>query len=388
MHYRGARIHAVVPGPEDRSPRESGAGRRKILFASVHPPGRAPAQRFRFEQYVDFLRDNGFDTTFSPVMRPDEYEILYSRGRAARKGVIAARGLLRRFADLARTRRFDIVFVQREAIQLGTAFFERAMARLGAKLVFDFDDAIWLRNVSEANESLAWLKRPEKTDRIIASAALVLAGNDYLAEHARRINPAVEVVPTTVDTDSFQPRAVDRTRHAICIGWTGSLTTIPHFELAIPALRRVRDRYGERVYFKVIGDPDYRCEALDIAGVRWDPTTEVEDLSELDIGIMPLPNDEWSKGKCGLKGLSYMALEIPTVTSPVGVSTTIIEDGANGFLASSEDEWVDRLSQLVESAELRASLGKAARETVVRGYSVDSQRGRYLEYLSALVPAA
>jgi glycosyltransferase involved in cell wall biosynthesis len=371
MHYRGARV-----------------GRRKILFASVHPPGRTPSQRFRFEQYVDFLRDNGFDTTFAPVVHPDEYEILYGRGRAARKAAIASRGLLTRFADLARTPRFDIVFVQREAIQLGTAFFERAMAKLGAKLVFDFDDAIWLPNVSEANQALAWLKRPEKTDKIIASAALVLAGNDYLADHARRINPAVEVVPTTVDTDSFRPRPVDRTRESICIGWTGSLTTIPHFELAIPVLRRVRERYGERVYFKVIGDPGYGFEELGIRGVRWDPVTEVEDLSELDIGIMPLPDDEWSKGKCGLKGLSYMALEIPTVTSPVGVSTAIIEDGANGFLASSEDEWVDRLSRLVESAELRAALGKAARETVVRRYSVESQKGRYLEYLNALAPPA
>jgi glycosyltransferase involved in cell wall biosynthesis len=359
--------------------------RRKILFASVHPPGRAPAQRFRFEQYVHYLRENGFETTFSPVVRPDEYEILYGRGRAPRKAAITARGLFTRIADLARTPRHDIVFVQREAIQLGTAFFERAMARLGAKLVFDFDDAIWLPNVSEVNERFAWLKRPGKTDKIIAAADLVLAGNEFLAAHARPLNRSVEVVPTTVDTNLFQPRAAPSRGDAVCIGWTGSMTTIPHFELAIPVLRRIKEMYGDRVYFKVIGDPEYRCEPLGIEGVRWDPASEVEDLAELDIGIMPVPDDEWSKGKCGLKSLTYMALGMPTVTSPVGVSNEIVDDGVNGFLASAEDEWVECLSRLVESAELRAGLGAAARETVVSRYSVESQKDRYLEYLSALV---
>ena len=381
-----ASVHAVVPDQEDRSPRGRGGGRRRILFASVHPPGRAPSQRFRFEQYVDHLRDHGFDVTFAPVLRLAEYDVVYARGRAGRKSLIAARGLLTRFADLLRTPRYDIVFVQREAIQLGTAFFERAMARLGAKLVFDFDDAIWLPNVSEANQGLAWLKRPEKTDRIIASAALVLAGNDYLAGHARQLNDVVEVVPTTVDTDLFRPRPrpAEASGAPLCIGWTGSMTTIPHFELAIPVLRELRDRFGERVRFKVIGDPGYRCEELGIQGERWNPATEVEDLAEIDIGIMPMPDDEWSKGKCGLKGLSYMALEIPTVMSPVGVATTIVDDGVNGFLAASRDEWVDKLGRLVESPELRAALGAAGRLTVVRAYSVASQRDRYVELLSAL----
>jgi glycosyltransferase involved in cell wall biosynthesis len=359
--------------------------RHRILFASVHPPGRAPAQRFRFEQYVDYLADNGFETTFSPVVRPEEYEILYSPGRTLRKAALTARGLLTRVADLARTRRYDIVFVQREAVQLGTAFFERATAGLGAKLVFDFDDAIWLPNVSEVNERFKWLKRPGKTDKIIGAADLVFAGNEYLAAHARPLNPSVQVVPTTVDTELFQPRKPGAERDAVCIGWTGSKTTIPHFELAIPILRRVKEKYGDRVYFKVIGDPAYRSEQLGIEGVRWEPATEVEDLAELDIGVMPMPDDEWSKGKCGLKSLTYMALAMPTVTSPVGVSTEIIDDGVNGFLASSEDEWVERLSQLVDSAELRARLGQAARETVVSRYSVESQKDRYLEYLGALV---
>jgi glycosyltransferase involved in cell wall biosynthesis len=359
--------------------------RGKILIASVHPSGRTPNQRFRIEQYLDFLRDNGFEITFSPVLHADEYDLIYSPGRTARKAAIVGRGLLRRFADLARSGRYDVVFVPREAVQLGTALFERLVARRGPKLVFDFDDAIWLPNASEANRGFAWLKRAEKTQEIIAASALVLAGNEFLADYARQFNPAVEVVPTTIDTDQYQPRPAGPERDAICIGWSGSLTTIVHFDLAVPVLRRLKERYGERVYFKLIGYSGYRVDDLDLLGVRWDPASEVDDLSEFDIGIMPLPDDEWSKGKCGLKGLQYMALGIPSAMSPVGVNTTIIDDGVNGFLPASEDEWVARLSELIESADLRARLGAAGRATVVRDYSVDSQRGRYLELLGALV---
>jgi glycosyltransferase involved in cell wall biosynthesis len=361
----------------------SDAGRR-ILVAAVHPTGRAPSQRFRIEQYVDHLAQNGFDTDFAPLLRESDYATVYGSGGAARKAAIALRGVVRRAADLARLRRYDIVFVQREAIQLGTAAFERIAARSGAKLVFDFDDAIWLPNVSDANQRLAWLKRPQKTETIAAAADLVLAGNRYLADYACRFNDAVEIVPTTIDTDDYAP-APRAPGEQVCIGWTGSLTTIQHFELVVPVLRRLRERFGERVRFKVIGDPGYRVEELGIQGQAWSAATEVADLSDIDIGIMPLPDDEWAKGKCGLKGLQYMALEIATVMSPVGVNEEIIDHGRNGFLAASEDDWFERLSELIESQELRKQLGAAARVTVVDRYSVDSQKDRYLELFSELL---
>ena len=186
----------------------------KILFASVHPPGRVPSQRFRFEQYVDFLAEHGFSTTFSSVLRPDEYELVYGSGRQGRKALIAARGLLRRLADVARASRYDIVFVQREAVQFGTALFEDAFRRAGARLVFDFDDAIWLPNASEANRRLAWLKRPGKTSKIISLSDLVLAGNEYLRKYACRFNERVELIPTTIDTELYAPRVEAGRRRA------------------------------------------------------------------------------------------------------------------------------------------------------------------------------
>jgi glycosyltransferase involved in cell wall biosynthesis len=356
----------------------------RILFAAVHPPGRVPSQRFRFEQYVDFLAEHNLQTTFAPILTPDDYAIVYGERGYASKGFIAVRGLGRRWRQLRRIGDYDIVFVQREALQLGTGWFERAVSRSRARLVFDFDDAIWLQNASAANRSLAWLKNPAKTAELISMADLVLAGNAYLADYARGFNRAVEVVPTTIDTDSYVRGSQARSGGTVCIGWSGSMTTMEHFKLMIPVLRRLRGRYGDAVCFKLIGDGRYRHEELGIQGQDWSAASEVSDLSEFDIGVMPLPDDEWSRGKCGLKGLQYMALEIPTIMSPVGVNTEIIDDGRNGLLAAGEDEWVSKLTDLVESAELRRDLGREARRTVEERYSVRSQRDRYLSLLKGL----
>jgi glycosyltransferase involved in cell wall biosynthesis len=359
--------------------------RGRILFAAVHPPGRVPSQRFRFEQYVDFLAENGFTTTFAPLIHPDEYGVMYGRNGLVRKAWIGLRGVGQRARDLLRLRDFDIVVVQREAIQLGTALFERAAARARPRLVFDFDDAIWLPNASSANSRLAWLKNAGKTSRIIEVADLVFAGNDFLADYARRFNSAVQVVPTTIDTEQYVPAPGPEPEGAVTIGWSGSLTTMEHFKPFVPVLKQVKDRLGERVRFELIGDPAYREPELGIVGRAWAAATEVEDLRRFDIGVMPLPDDEWSRGKCGLKGLQYMALAIPTVMSPVGVNSAIIEDGRNGLLAASHEEWIDSLSRLVESAELRRRLGDAGRETVVGSFSVESQKQRYLDHLAQLV---
>jgi glycosyltransferase involved in cell wall biosynthesis len=358
---------------------------RRILFVSAHPRGFAPSQRFRFEQYVGFLAEQGFETTFSSVVRPQEYPLLYAPANTRRKALIFARGLAQRVAQSLRGADADVAIVQREAIQLGTTVFESALARSQAKVVFDFDDAIWLPDASPANRRMSWLKRPGKVPRLVGLADQVWAGNAYLADYARAFNNAVELVPTTVDTERHRPQARSGAGGPVCLGWTGSPSTLKHFELAVPILLRLRERFGDRIAFKVIGDGAYRNERLGVSGTPWREETEIKDLSSIDIGLMPLPDDEWAKGKCGLKALQFMAMELPVVTSPVGVNTEIIDDGRNGYLARADDEWFERLSALIESAQLRAQLGNAARETVLQRYSVESQRGRYLGLLEGLV---
>ena len=353
---------------------------KRILFVAMHRPERSPSQRFRFEQYLDYLRQNGFDSDYSYLIDAADDKVLYSPGNYLGKLGIFLKSSAKRLGNVLSLGKYDIVFIQREAFMLGTTLFEKLFARSSAKVVFDFDDSIW-RNQGEAvgaNSNLLFLKNPDKTKDIIAASDLIFAGNEYLADYARRFNKNVVIVPTTIDTTEYQRVPVPPHPGRVCVGWSGSFTTIEHFETALPALRQLKAKYGERVYFKVIGDGSYRNEELGIVGLPWRKDTEIADLSEIEIGLMPLPDTEWAKGKCGLKGLQYMALEITTLMSPVGVNSTIIQDGVNGYLADQPEEWVAKISALIDNEALRLEMGRAGRQTVVDHYSVLSERDHYL----------
>ncbi len=356
----------------------------KILFLSLHRPNRSPSQRFRFEQYLEFLNENGFQYDFSFLLNETDDATFYKKGHFFKKVIIVFKSSIKRIKELNKAKEYDIIFIQRECFMLGSSFFEKRFSKSGAKLVFDFDDSIWLQNVSDANKTFVWLKNAEKTSKIISYAHLIFAGNQYLKEYALRFNKNVEIIPTTIDTQEYKKVIVPKS-NKIIIGWSGSITTIQHFEYSISVLKKLKQKYGNEIEIKVIGDENYVNKELDIKGFAWNKQTELIELSSFDIGIMPLPDDEWAKGKCGLKGLQYMALEIPTIMSPVGVNTEIIQDGINGFLAKDENEWESKLSLLIESKELREKIGRAGRKTVEEKYSVESQKNNYLNLFNTLI---
>ncbi len=357
----------------------------KILFVAAHRPDRSPAQRFRFEQYLPFLKEQGFDYDFSFLISEQDDKIFYQPGNFATKSYIFLKSYFKRFNDVLRANQYDIIFIQREAFMTGFTFFEKLFKHSRAKLVFDFDDAIWHFDVSEGNKKWGWLKNPGKTAKIISLVDLVFAGNKYLSDYALHHNDHVVIVPTTIDTNEYVKQKPASDDSVICLGWSGSHTTIRHFEFAESFLKPVKEKFGDKIRIKVIGDKTYQNETLGIRGIDWNKKDELKELNEIDIGMMPVPDDEWSKGKCGLKGLQYMALEIPTIMSPVGVNTEIINHGVNGFLASGGDEWFEIISRLIADKDLREKMGKEARKTVVEKYSLQSQKYRYLEYFSKLI---
>ena len=176
------------------------------------------------------------------------------------------------------------------------------------------------------------------------------------------------LIPTTIDTDLYRPeRRRPRDDGTVTIGWTGSHSTARHLERLRPALTELAARQPFRLI--VIGANTPPIPGAVVEARRWSAETEVDDLSDVDIGIMPLPDDAWSRGKCGLKALQYMGLGIPAVVSPVGVNTEIVVDGVNGLIAGTDDEWIDRLVTLMNDAALRKKLGSAARESVEQRYS-------------------
>ena len=235
----------------------------KILFIASHRPNRSPSQRYRFEQYFSFLEHNGFSCELSYIITEKDDRYFYSGGHFLRKVWILFKSLFWRFKDRTRYKNYDIVFVQREAIMLGLTLFERGIRKRGAKYIFDFDDSIWVMDTSEGNKKYEWLKDPEKTARNIRHANLVLAGNNYLADYAKHYNDNVKVIPTTIDTQIHKPMNLPKEK--ITIGWSGSLTTIKHFEYAIDFLKVIKKKYPQ-VEICVISDDVYTNDELEVKG--------------------------------------------------------------------------------------------------------------------------
>jgi glycosyltransferase involved in cell wall biosynthesis len=243
---------------------------------------------------------------------------------------------------------------------------ERVLAAGGPPLLFDFDDAIWLRHTSGANALFDRLKFPGKTATLCRLADRVVVGSDYLAGWARQHSARVDVVPTSIDTAAYEVR--DRPAgERVVVGWTGSATSMTHLEAAAPLLRRLAA--ARPVELRVLSTRTPVLPDVPVVFRHWTPANEVEEIRAFDIGIKPMPDDEWARGKCPMKELQYLALRIPAVCSAVGGSREAVRHGDNGFLVSSEDEWMEALLRLVDDPGLRARLGEAGRRTVLERYA-------------------
>jgi len=339
-----------------------------------------PGQRFRIEQWVRELEPQGHRFDYAVFESPELKRVMYAKGAYGRK-ILALLSCIGRQIRFVKTLRpsHDAVFLFRQLLPIGPPFLERALARRGIPFVYDFDDSIFLPDVSDANKHVAWLKWPQKTAEICRLSAHVTVGNPYLAAWAHRHTPRVSVVPTTIDTKQYRPKESMRIAGRPVIGWSGSLTTAKHLKTLAGPLQALAKTMDFRL--QVVGAPDTTIEGVDVTARPWSAKTETDDIKTFDVGIMPLPDDDWSKGKCGLKALQYMALGVPTIASPVGVNGDIIQDGHNGFLASTPEEWVDKLTRLIRDESLRARFAKEGRRTVEARYSAEVQAPRLVEIL-------
>jgi glycosyltransferase involved in cell wall biosynthesis len=289
------------------------------------------------------------------------------------------RDTLRRRRALSDARRYDGVVIYREAASLGPAIYERLLARASVPFLFDFDDALWIPRVGSVNGVFSSLRFVGKTATICHLSSAVVVGNEYLASYASRYSSSVFVAPTSIELSRYPVQPELPADAPFTVVWSGSLFTLAHLELARAPLEALGRR--RRVILRVIGNqPQTRPFAgIETVFTPWCESGEAETLGAAHVGIMPLPDDPFARGKCGLKGLQYMAVGLPVVLSPVGVNVDIIQDGQNGFLASSEDEWVAALERLAGSPDLRRKLGSAGRRTVEDKYSAESSSARFAE---------
>lgn len=360
---------------------------RALKLLALSPvPAEGAGCRFRVMQYVPALEQAGFSVTVAPFFDAAFFDLVYKPGRYVEKFGAFVRQSVERLKLLMTRNRYDAFFVYREAYPFGPALFEALLSDTpGRPIIYDFDDAIFLNNSSEANQFASALKYPQKVAAIIKQSALVLAGNEYLANYARAYNANVTVLPTCVDTNVFVPRATPRAPGApLVVGWIGTPTTATYLKALGPSISRLAARHPFEMRVSGSGAP-LEFDGVKTTNEKWSLAGEVELFSTCDIGVYPLRDDEWEKGKCGFKAIQFMACGVPVVAAAVGVNTEIIQDGVNGFLASNEREWDDKLGRLLGDADLRCRLGAAGRKTIEARYSLAVNAPRLVSMLRDVV---
>lgn len=350
--------------------------KKSIIFVVPYPHGEAPSQRFRFEQYIPLLEQNGYQIHFAPFLDKKTWSKLYKEGSFFKKITGIIRSFVRRLITILTIYKYDFVFIHREASHIGPPIFEFIIAKIfRKKYIYDFDDAIWLANYSESNAKVHRLKAYWKVKYCIKWAGQITVGNTYLSDYAKKINDNVTIIPTTIDTLHYHNINTDYDQQ-IVIGWTGTHSTMRFLDFLVPIIKKLEVRYDFE--FRVISnkEPDYDLRSLNF--MQWKRETEISDLNQISIGVMPLEHDIWSEGKCGFKCLQYMSLGIPAVVSPVGVNNVIVNHNVNGLLVESEQQWEDALEKLIQDKSERVRIGAAGKDTVTREYSVLAYSQEYL----------
>ena len=343
--------------------------RTRILAIATNPETGA-STRFRVLQWVLALEAAGFTLTLDAFFSAGDAAALYRRGGLLSKVGSAAAGTVRRGMTLLRApHRADVLFIHREAFPLGRRLFWSALKRFHGPIIYDYDDAMFLPQRA-GRGFLARLEDLETPKAVMAMSTLVLAGNEFLATYARSYARRVVVLPTCIDTQRFVPRTRQKDPRApLILGWIGSHTTAKYLH----SLRRVLEAVARTVPFRlyVVGSPEPpTVHGVDVDVARWSLGREVEDFQRCDIGLYPLWDDPWAQGKCAFKAIQFMACGVPVVAAAVGANQHIIQDDANGYLASSEDEWVEKLTRLLVDPTLRDRFAQAGRQTIEARYSL------------------
>ena len=339
----------------------------KIGALVLYPLNIAPGQRFRIEQWEPDLQAQGITVEMLPFADEELMQVLHQPGKQVVKAIALARALLRRVQLFAKVQRYDAIYLFRAASIVGPAWLELALSLLHRPIIFDFDDAIFHLHTTEANRKFGWLKFPGKTATICRLSSHVVVGNAWLADYARQFNAQVTIIPSTVEIERFQPTARYEHKDRVVVGWTGSSTSQTYLEAFVPMLRELIDRYP--VELRIHSDRPPDLPGVPYVWRKWTAKTEAEEIGQFDIGLMPMPEVEWAKGKCAMKALLYMALGVPAVCSAIGANCEVIQHDENGLLARTDDEWLTQTGRLVQDAGLRQRLGMAGRRTVEARYS-------------------
>jgi glycosyltransferase involved in cell wall biosynthesis len=356
--------------------------KKKILVICPHPVGYAPGQRLKYEQYFDSFKQAGYEVTVSPFMSESFQKIVYQKGKYLQKAFWTIAGYATRVRDLFRIKRYDIVYVFLWVAPFAPPVFEKLARRLARKLVYDIDDLVFLNPPSSSNPFVHYLRSPLNHISLMKSADHVITCTPYLDQFVRKYNKNTTDISSTINTDLYRPKTDYSVKDKFVIGWSGSHSTSKYLHLLDDVFINLAKEYKFKLV--VMGDPRFSLPGVDVEAIPWNEAYETEVISKFDIGVYPLPNEEWVLGKSGLKALQYMALGIPTIATSIGTIHRIIENGQNGFLVNSMEEWKAKIETLLNNEGLRKEIGGKAAATVEESYSIRANKQTYLNILDQL----
>jgi glycosyltransferase involved in cell wall biosynthesis len=338
----------------------------RVLFLTQSSE-ECPASRYRVYQYLPYLEAAGVECHVSPAIPARNYLRVYQAEGAVRKLPHFMVAELKRLITMPRYRRYDVIYFQQWTFPRFYPLAELAAARVNRGMVFDMDEPLYVRP-TRRRRGAADLFDPARTvARIVGAASHVVVGNEELRRFAVKHNPNTHVVPTSIDTERYEPKEEYGHARPVVIGWIGSFTTTVYLSMLDEVLRGLSEEYP--IVFRVVGAPYF----VDGVATEWSPWVyekEAAEIRQFDIGVMPLRGDEWSRGKSACKALQYMAAGVPAVCTANEVTESVIRDGENGFLARTLEEWQEKLQGLIEDATLRRRIGLAGRAMVEREYSL------------------
>ncbi|MEL7500614.1 MAG: glycosyltransferase family 4 protein [Planctomycetota bacterium] len=352
----------------------------KILFLTKYPESQA-SSRYCVYQYLDYFRNEGIELDVEPFYSESTYRTIFGKRFFGLKLLAFLACVIFRLRWLFRLGNYDLVVSHRECIPIGPPWFERIVRWRGKPFVLIYDDALFLFKKSPTSRIFDWFKNPDRYLKLFRLASITIGTNDYLANVPTEYGGQGRKLKIGEDTRKYKPLGIYK-RTPITIGWVGSGSTEKYLEIIREPLEKLGKKHGDSIQLTIVGGGSFSLDHLAVVQHQWSFDEEVELLQSIDIGIMPLPDDEWSLGKSGGKARLYMACGIVPVATGIGFNSELIQHRLNGILISNIDDWYSSLEELIVDTSLRRQLSEAARIKIKEELSIDVTGKEYLRLLN------
>ncbi|WP_462252910.1 glycosyltransferase family 4 protein [Ferruginibacter sp.] len=353
--------------------------KKRILIVCPYPAGVAPSQRLKFEQYYKYFEENGYEIIVKPFIDNSFWQIVHKKGNFFKKTGKSLQGYCKRMLLLLSLRKFDLVYIHLWVTPFGPPIFEWLYSKLAKKMIYDIDDLVYLK-FDKTPWVIRQLKGYRKPIMLMKNADHVITCTPHLDKFVKQYNNNTTDISSTINTDVYQPKTdYSFKERKPVIGWSGSHSTVWHMQTIFPVLKKLKQQIDFKLL--IMGTDALVDTDLDIECLAWKEEYEVTVINRFDIGIYPLPDKEFVLGKSSLKALQYMAVGIPTVATAIGTNFRVIENGVNGILVNTGEEWIEALKKLIENEDYRKRLGENAAERVKNLFSVNASKDIYLHIL-------